>query len=128
MVDAMSRARLVIESAVGYEYFIGWDCNDGEGVNLGVGEALDSVRASPESYVDEADVMAVELAVANHCEALSMMRRWLNRWTFDSAASARKALVIAKAAQAQALSKRPPLEDWEQRALAAGWKPPKGRL
>lgn len=42
---------------------------------------------------------------------------------WETKLAAATALKMAKAAL-----KNRPLEDWEQKALAAGWKPPKGRM
>lgn len=45
------------------------------------------------------------------------------RW--ESKTRAQRALTVAKAAQKAAHSTRP-MEEWESKAIAAGWKPPKG--
>jgi hypothetical protein len=47
---------------------------------------------------------------------------------WETETHARKALIVFKAALKMERTKVKPLADWEQKALAAGWKPPKGRL
>lgn len=112
------KARLVID-----KLRLGWDYDDGEGVNAWLGENLNHVPSG------EADTDAAELAMAEIARRDEWRRDGVRGpWIAPSMSAAKKALVACRAAIRAAMSKKAPLEDWEKKALAAGWKPPKGRL
>lgn len=54
--------------------------------------------------------------------------RPMGTYFWETRSRAMVALRALKAALKAFRSKKAPLEEWEQKALAAGWKPPKGRL
>lgn len=118
------KARLVIDDWHPDRLRLGWDFDDGEGVNAWLGESLHDVPSG------EADTDAAELAMAEIArrDTRHWHRKGRSAWWTPSMSAAKKALVACRAAIRAAMSKKAPLEDWEKKALAAGWKPPKGRL
>lgn len=129
------KPKLVIEDfgPYGDDIGIGWDFCDGEGVNLFVGDTRGMANC-PVPDDDERHLWAAEVAaakyIAEHPDAVKEAPRspYSRAYHFTSEKHGRAVLALAKAAVAEVLSKKAPLADWEQKALAAGWKPPKGRL
>lgn len=80
---------------------------DDYGATLGDGPAAE----------DDHGIATVAAQSTPGCEKDSTGLYWYSR---------AEATVALKAANAALKNK--PLADWEQKALAAGWKPPKGRL
>ena len=113
----MSQDRLDIIEGRG-RYSIGWfNADEGVDGDLRLGEQVDG---------DDAFSVAHRAASAAVAESADLCDRWLGLgWYTPSAV--RKALVVARAAVRAANAERP-LEPWEAQALAAGWKPPRGRL
>lgn len=114
----MSKDRLVIESDR-YGYRIQWyiaSMND-LGSVLGESPVITKVKAAPESEDWEHEVASVAVIGSKGIERDSVGYYW------ESRAHAQAALKAANAA-----IKNRPLADWEKKALAEGWKPPKGRL
>lgn len=110
------------------DWYIGWESDDGEGVNLYIGEGLLDVVNNSEI---DPEIIAAELCMKRLAEAGKWECRdshYRGAWRIPSKKAAREALAACKAAIKAAASKKPPLEEWEQKALDAGWKPPKGRL
>lgn len=116
----MSGAKLVLDDS-GDDFRLGWDFFDGEGINSWLGNELAAAEewhaaGRPES--EDADNFAANLAVKDLAHQLD---RDDFRW--ESRSAAQKALAVAKAAAKNPYGR---ILDWEQKALAAGWKPPKG--
>jgi len=70
---------------------------------------------------DDLETWAAEHALA----PLKHERQGEGCFEFESYASARAALALARAA-VRAAQADVTLEEWEKKALAAGWKPPRG--
>jgi hypothetical protein len=103
-------------------YAIGW-FNEAEGVE---GEL--HLEADPEECAQNGSFDYAHIVI---CHAVKGMADYLGRTgelLWESRASASAALWVAKAKLKELRSKKPPLEEWEQKALAAGWRPPKGRM
>lgn len=114
----MSKDKLVIE-ADRHGYRIQWYIASMEdlGAVLGESPVITRVTSLPDSEDWEHEVASVAVIGTNGIERDSTGYYW------ESRTNALAALKIANAAL-----KNRPLADWEQKALAAGWKPPKGRL
>ncbi len=111
----MSKDRLdIIETHRGFS--IGWfnEAEDIEG-DMRLGESV--------SGADMAEHHEATRAVR-----LSADSRDGETLIWDTVTGARNALRIARARLCLLRSKQAPLEPWERKALAAGWKPPKGRM
>ena len=93
---------------------ISWFSHDGEG--LAMGEY--AIAKEPARDSDDWEAWAAERA-AKTVPHESRERSGALVWSRTNAALAMKAIKAA-------LKAKRPLYDWEQKALAAGWKPPKG--
>ena len=97
---------------------IAWFCDGEEGGHIG--ECYDATKAEPPRSDDESwQQWTIERAALPFCADGHDHR---NGFKFENQAMARKAMAAIKLA----LKATRPLFDWENKALAAGWKPPKG--
>ena len=121
----MAKDRLIVEEMRGgYGYCVGWYLAEEQEMGLLLGESWGrNARAKDAADVleDELDTWAAEHAISK----LPHSRQGAGCFEFESKTDAAAALRVAKAAIEAAHAARP-LEDWEKKALAAGWKPPKG--
>ncbi len=112
----MAKDKLAIfEDRSGYLYHIGWLCWDeeyGDEEGLRLGEGGKDVGA---------DHTAAEAAVKDMKDG----REDGGAYFWESRSAAQRALKVAKEAVKAAAANRP-LPDWAKKALAAGWKAPKG--
>ena len=109
----MSDKLAIIED--GYAYRICWVVDGEEGAWLG-----DYLQHNPTFHDDDEHRVATEAAnQAGGCEIDNIGLRW------ESKARAQEALVSARAALKAARSSKP-YPEWAIKALAAGWKAPKG--
>lgn len=97
-------------------YSIGWFGGDEEAegdLHLGELEGIEDVEDAECSNVvrDMADVIVDGGELCWYEEAACV-----------------KALRVARMKLRELQSKKAPLEEWEKQALAAGWKPPRGRM
>lgn len=115
----MSKDRLdIIEAHDRWSGFaIGW-FNEEEGIegDLHLGERS--------AYKDDDEHKEVSEAVRPMCDESDGD----GELTWESMSGAKKALTVARAKLKEIRSTKKPLEDWELKAIEAGWKPPKGRL
>ncbi len=103
----------IFETRDGYVYYIGWLCweedfGDEEGLRLGEGSGSD---------LD--DHHAAEQAVKDMKDG----REENGAFFWESRSSAAKALKVAKEA---VKNRERPLPEWAKKAIAEGWKAPKG--
>lgn len=114
-----------MESRLDYEHHdhhvsIVW-CDEVDGVGATVGECWreheEGQAPDREKNEDSWDCWAAEHAAASFADEMNS-----DGFAFYSMTTARKAMAAIKAA----LKAKRPLFDWEQKALAAGWKRPKG--
>ncbi len=121
----MAKDRLVVtELRGGHGYCVGWYLAEEQEMGLLLGEAWRKNRRTKDRAVvsdDELDTWAAEHALAS----LEHERRGEGCFEFESRAQAAAALKLARAA-IKAARAEVPLEEWEKKALAAGWKPPRG--
>lgn len=106
----------IFENRGGYTYYIGWLCwddefGDDEGLRLGEGRNSEF-----------ADHHAAEEAVKDMKDGREGED---GPFWWESRSGAQKALKVAKEAVKLAAEKRP-LPEWAKKALAEGWKAPKG--
>ena len=106
-------------------YRIKWSFpEDAEGLN-DMGAALGDDLALMEEPLDLTNEHQVATRAVVGTGEQTDSRDYGNGFYWASRSAAAKALTLANAAIKAAKFNRP-LEDWEQKALAAGWKPPKG--
>lgn len=96
------------------EFGISWFDEDGEGLAIGEGQ----IWKEPVRDSDDWEVWAAE----NAASTIPRERRESTGAFVWSRANSGLAMKAIKAA----LKVKRPLLEWEQKALAAGWKPPKG--
>lgn len=104
----------IFETRDGYVYYIGWLCwddefGDEEGLRLGEGRGEDGLG----------DHHAAEEAVKDMKDG----REEGGAFFWESKSGAAKALRVAKEV---VKNRERPLPDWAIKAIAAGWKAPKG--
>jgi hypothetical protein len=119
------KIRLLVDSEFwrGERYGIGAPPDDTDEIFYYIGEANDAMLAGMAEREEDAAVAFCERFLREHPEFKQTRRRDGEGWSWPTKAladTAKKAILAAM--------KNRPLEDWEQKALAAGWKPPKGRL
>lgn len=107
------------------DWYIGWESEDGQGVDLYLGEAALRGRTEPEVVPAECCMMGI--GEANRLVWSRRKNLRLGAWCTSNKEAAVRALIACKVA-ISAMSHARPLKAWEQKALDAGWKPPKGRL
>jgi hypothetical protein len=98
-------------------YAIGW-FDEAEEID---GELHLGERAA---YKDDEEHKKVSEAVRPMCDESTRD----GELTWESVSRAKKGLAVARAKLKEVRSEKKPLEDWELKAIEAGWKPPKGRL
>lgn len=113
----MAKDRLVISEGRN-GYVIQWYLADIQDVGASLGDGPIPASDPPPEHEDWEIIVAAR-AAGN----ASPDGRDRDGFFWESKAKARAALVSANAAL-----KNKPLVDWEVKALAAGWKPPKGRI
>jgi hypothetical protein len=117
--------RLAIEERGG-AYRIGWyfygDENEDEEFGLMLGDHIVSDGIDNRETQAAADAIAASPFRPDYPESLAKRGR---AWTWESKSKAQKALAIANAA-IKALNAKKPWPDWALKAVAAGWKAPKG--
>jgi len=104
------KERLVVFEQA-HNWAIGWDFGEGCDAFLGQ-DPKDGTGKAP-----------VDKDSWEHWAASKALRDAGLGFKFDSRTEALKALSLARAA----LKTKRPFADWELKALAAGWTPPKGR-
>lgn len=115
-----------------YGWAIGWNCGDGEGINLYIGQAPHLLSLEERPGNDDDDVWAAERSLAVFMQkhpGVAERAGNYGPWVFSAKTKAQEALRWVRAEVNQVMNpKIAPLQEWEKQALAAGWKPPKGRL
>jgi hypothetical protein len=117
-------------------YCVVWTVNRDEGLEFGsatkgTSQELELKRKAYEKALskelaqDELDLLReqLEVVLADHAALPFSSGRRGGHFVFDSRADAKKAIAAARLA---IKSLERPMPDWATRALAAGWKPPKG--
>lgn len=120
----MAKDRLVIEEIRGGGYCVGWYLDEEQEMGLLLGEAWSKNRRTKDRALvkeDELETWAAEHALAD----VTHERHGEGCFEFESRAQAVAALKLARAA-IRAARAEVLLEEWEKKALAAGWKPPSG--
>ncbi len=112
--------KLVLEEDRGGMWRIKWVIAEddwGDGAVLGEGTAKDWEGPAPTSREDWEHWAAQRAA-----SATAGVERDQNGFFWESTRDAKAALRVAK----EALKQDRPMPEWATKALAAGWKPPKG--
>ena len=119
---------------------VGWATED-DGIQVWLGELLNDARSGKLKQTTDADTRAAELAVQMIAQSLGAVRATIRdtdhvgAWVFKSKADAisarqlanlavKEALAVRKLAEKPAKAAIPKPEEWEVKAIAAGWTPP----
>jgi hypothetical protein len=113
----MANPRLGIDEC-SRNYHIGWYFPDEGEFGAYLGDTVTSKKPNP----DDQDEWENWIATQSVREAFPDVHRGLRGFEFETRKEAQAAMRIAKAAMKQ--NKLMP--EWATKALAAGWKPPKG--
>lgn len=115
--------RLVVIEGLGhYGYQLAWKLGDSGEIGLIVGEGKTPVHqglGDPPMGQDDWEVWTATRTARGLADEVTP-----SGFIFHEERRAREALRACNAALKKA---KRPLEDWEAKALAAGWKPPKNR-
>jgi hypothetical protein len=99
-------------------YYIQWELDDGDDMGAYLCQDKEDGTGDPPKERDEWEQWAASRAVRG-AEGVAFDFKGAY---WESEKLARAALRVAK----EALKQERPLPDWAQKALEAGWKPPKG--
>lgn len=130
-----TKDHLVIETT-GADYYLAWYIAEDDDLGIEVGqmrskvpEFLRAFANHPKEVFDD-EVMHAEVAARAFFRNQGIQRPPVNTrgsYLFETRAEA-KACLLQCRQTVRAAKAKVPLKPWETKALAAGWKPPKGRF